>query len=122
MTLLFVWKRLAKLRDRRQIRIASGNFVSFETGNVTTYIQGTISITSTNLVGPYRKSNGNLQRTNFVGFLRLPIFGSMKKEHVAALSHHLRHYDLDMTRRYVTDTEFGRLWKDVQDGVASRVC
>ena len=34
---------------------------------------------------------------------------------VTALSHHLRHYDLDMTRGYVTDIEFGRLWKDVQD-------
>ena len=51
----------------------------------------------------------------FRRFFAIAYFWFYEKGHVAALSHHLRHYDLDMTRRYVTDTEFGRLWKDVQD-------
>ena len=50
----------------------------------------------------------------FRRFFAIAYFWFYEKGHVAALSHHLRHYDLDMTRRYVTDTEFGRLWKDVQ--------
>ena len=50
----------------------------------------------------------------FRRFFAIAYFWFYEKGDVAALSHHLRHYDLDMTRRYVTDTEFGRLWKDVQ--------
>ena len=50
----------------------------------------------------------------FRRYFAIVYFWWYEKGDVAALSHHLRHYDLDMTRRYVTDTEFGRLWKDVQ--------
>ena len=34
---------------------------------------------------------------------------------IAALSLHLRHFELEMTRRYVTDAEFGRQWREVDD-------
>ena len=51
----------------------------------------------------------------FRRFFAIVYFWWYEKGDVAALSHHLRHCDLDMTRRYVTDTEFGRLWKAVQD-------
>ena len=34
---------------------------------------------------------------------------------VAALAHHLGHLDLDMTRQYVTDDGFGRIWQDVAE-------
>ena len=51
----------------------------------------------------------------FRRFFAIAYFWWYERGDVTALSHHLRHYDLDMTRRYVTDIEFGRLWKDVQD-------
>ena len=51
----------------------------------------------------------------FRRFFAIVYFWWYERGDVVALSHHLRHYDLDMTRRYVSDTEFGRLWKDVQD-------
>ena len=34
---------------------------------------------------------------------------------VAALAHHLRHFDLEMTRQYVTDDGFSRIWQDVAE-------
>ena len=34
---------------------------------------------------------------------------------VAALAHHLRHFSLEMTRQYVTDDGFGRIWQDVAE-------
>ena len=34
---------------------------------------------------------------------------------VAALAHHLRHFNLEMTRKYVTDGEFSRIWQDVAE-------
>ena len=34
---------------------------------------------------------------------------------VAALAHHLRHFDLEMTRQYVTDDGFRRIWQDVAE-------
>ena len=34
---------------------------------------------------------------------------------VAALAHHLRHFNLEMTRQYVTDNAFGRIWQDVAE-------
>ena len=42
-------------------------------------------------------------------------FWRYEKGDVAALSHHLRHFDLEMTRRYVTDNQFGKIWTDVED-------
>ena len=42
-------------------------------------------------------------------------FWRYEKGDVAALSHHLRHFDLEMTRRYVTDNQFGEIWTDVED-------
>lgn len=34
---------------------------------------------------------------------------------VAALAHHLRHFDLEMTRQYVIDDGFSRIWQDVAE-------
>ena len=51
----------------------------------------------------------------FRRFFAIAYFWWYERGDVTALSHHLRHYDMDMTRRYVTDIEFGRLWKEVQD-------
>ena len=51
----------------------------------------------------------------FRRFFAVVYFWWFEKGDVVALAHHLRHLDLEMTRRYVTDTEFGKLWKDVQD-------
>ena len=51
----------------------------------------------------------------FRRFFSILYFWWYEKGDVVALSHHLRHFDLEMTRRYVTDIEFGRLWKDVQN-------
>ena len=34
---------------------------------------------------------------------------------VAALAHHLRHFELEMTREYVIDDGFGRIWQDVAE-------
>ena len=34
---------------------------------------------------------------------------------VAALAHHLRHFDLEMTRKYVTEDGFARIWQDVAE-------
>ncbi len=51
----------------------------------------------------------------FRRYFAIAYFWWYERGDVTALSHHLRHYDLDMTRRYVTDIEFGRLLKDVQD-------
>ena len=50
----------------------------------------------------------------FRRFFAMVYFWRYEKGDVAALSHHLRHFDLEMTRRYVTDTEFGRIWSDVE--------
>ena len=49
----------------------------------------------------------------FRRFFAIAYFWFFEKGDVVALSHHLRHYDLEMTKQYVTDTEFGKLWKDV---------
>ena len=42
-------------------------------------------------------------------------FWRYEKGDVAALSHHLRHFDLEMTRRYVTENQFEKIWTDVED-------
>ena len=34
---------------------------------------------------------------------------------VDALAHHLRHFELEMTRQYVTDDGFSRIWQDVAE-------
>ena len=51
----------------------------------------------------------------FRRFFAIVYFWWYEKGDVVALSHHLRHFELEMTRHYVTDIEFGKLWKDVQD-------
>ena len=50
----------------------------------------------------------------FRRFFAMLYFWRYEKGDVAAISHHLRHFDLEMTRRYVTDSEFGRIWTDVE--------
>ena len=50
----------------------------------------------------------------FRRFFAMLYFWRYEKGDLAGLSHHLRHFDLEMTRRYVTDTQFGRIWTEVE--------
>ena len=50
----------------------------------------------------------------FRRFFAMLYFWRYEKGDVAGLSHHLRHIELEMTRRYVTDNAFGRIWTDVE--------
>lgn len=49
----------------------------------------------------------------FRRFFAILYFWRFEKGDLAGLSHHLRHFDLEMTKRYVTDVEFGKVWKVV---------
>ena len=51
----------------------------------------------------------------FRRFFAMLYFWRYEKGDVAGLAHHLRHFDLEMTRRYVTDNQFGEIWTDVED-------
>lgn len=51
----------------------------------------------------------------FRRFFAMIYFWRYEPGDVAALAHHLRHFDLEMTRQYVTDDGFGRIWKDVAE-------
>ena len=51
----------------------------------------------------------------FRRFFALVYFWRYESGDVAALAHHLRHFDLEMTRQYVTDGGFGRIWQDVAE-------
>lgn len=50
----------------------------------------------------------------FRRFFALLYFWRFEKADLAALSHHLRHFDLEMTRRYVMDVEFNLMWKETE--------
>ncbi|MYD94733.1 MAG: tyrosine-type recombinase/integrase [Chloroflexi bacterium] len=51
----------------------------------------------------------------FRRFFAMVYFWRYEPGDVAALAHHLRHFDLEMTRQYVTDGGFGRIWQDVAE-------
>ena len=51
----------------------------------------------------------------FRRFFAMLYFWRYEKGDVAGLAHHLRHFDLEMTRRYVTDNQFGKIWTDVEE-------
>ena len=51
----------------------------------------------------------------FRRFFAMVYFWRYEPGDVAALAHHLRHFDLEMTRQYVTDDGFGRIWQDVAE-------
>ena len=51
----------------------------------------------------------------FRRFFAMLYFWRYEPGDVAALAHHLRHFDLDMTRQYVTDDGFNRIWQDVAE-------
>lgn len=48
-------------------------------------------------------------------FFAVLYFWRYEKGDLAAISHHLRHFDLEMTKRYVTDNEFGKVWMEVEE-------
>ena len=48
-------------------------------------------------------------------FFAMVYFWRYEPGHVAALAHHLRHFELEMTRQYVTDDGFSRIWQDVAE-------
>ena len=51
----------------------------------------------------------------FRRFFAMVWFWRYEPGDVAALAHHLRHFELDMTRQYVTDDGFSRIWQDVAE-------
>ena len=51
----------------------------------------------------------------FRRFFAMLYFWRYEPGDVAALAHHLRHFDLEMTRQYVTDDGFARIWQDVAE-------
>ena len=51
----------------------------------------------------------------FRRFFAMVYFWRYEPGDVAALAHHLRHFELDMTRQYVTDDGFSRIWQDVAE-------
>ena len=51
----------------------------------------------------------------FRRFFAMVYFWRYEPGDVAGLAHHLRHFDLEMTRQYVTDGDFGRIWQDVAE-------
>lgn len=51
----------------------------------------------------------------FRRFFAMVYFWRYEPGDVDALSHHLRHFELEMTRQYVTDEGFGRIWQDVAE-------
>ena len=51
----------------------------------------------------------------FRRFFAMVYFWRYEPGDVAALAHHLRHFDLEMTRQYVTDDGFSRIWQDVAE-------
>ena len=51
----------------------------------------------------------------FRRFFAMVYFWRYEPGDVAALAHHLRHFELEMTRQYVTDDGFGQIWQDVAE-------
>ena len=51
----------------------------------------------------------------FRRFFAMLYFWRYEPGDVAGLAHHLRHFDLEMTRQYVTDDGFSRIWQDVAE-------
>ena len=51
----------------------------------------------------------------FRRFFAMVYFWRYEPGDVAALAHHLRHFDLEMTRQYVIDDGFSRIWQDVAE-------
>ncbi|MCY4515266.1 MAG: hypothetical protein OXC69_09080 [Candidatus Tectomicrobia bacterium] len=51
----------------------------------------------------------------FRRFFAVVYFWWWDRGDIVALSHHLKHFELEMTRRYVTEAEFGRQWREVRD-------
>lgn len=56
----------------------------------------------------------NFTAHQFRRFFAILYFWHYEKGDLAALSHHLRHFDLEMTKRYVMDAEMGKVWKEVE--------
>lgn len=50
----------------------------------------------------------------FRRFFAILYFWQYEKGDLAGLSHHLRHFSLEMTKRYVTDSDFGKVLKAVE--------
>ena len=51
----------------------------------------------------------------FRRFFAMVYFWRYEPGDVAALAHYLRHFDLEMTRQYVIDDGFSRIWQDVAE-------
>lgn len=56
----------------------------------------------------------NYTAHQFRRFFAILYFWRYEKGDLPALSHHLRHFDLEMTKRYVMDQEMGKIWKEVE--------
>lgn len=73
--------------------------------NELAFLNGTLS-------GEYK--DWNFTAHQFRRFFAILYFWRYEKGDLAALSHHLRHFDLEMTKRYVMDQEMGKIWKEVE--------
>ena len=51
----------------------------------------------------------------FRRFFAMVYFWRYEQGDVAGLAHHLRHFELEMTRQYVTGDAFSRIWQDVAE-------
>ena len=51
----------------------------------------------------------------FRRFFAMVYFWRYEQGDLAGLAHHLRHFELEMTRQYVTDDAFSRIWQDVAE-------
>ena len=57
----------------------------------------------------------NFHPHQFRRFFAMAYFWRYEPGDVAALAHHLRHFELEMARQYVTDDAFSRIWQDVAE-------
>lgn len=99
----------------------NGEIIFFDCGRTLDEFASTVG------VPPHRQQDGS-HRTwhwhphQFRRFFAILYFYRFEGASIEALSHHLRHFSLEMTRRYVTqDPEVAALWTDVEWGYMGHV-
>lgn len=66
-------------------------------------------------VSPVDNKEWNFSAHQFRRFFAVLYFWRYSKNDIGALAHHFRHFNLEMTRRYVTDVEFNKIWEETSD-------
>jgi len=67
-------------------------------------------------VDPESKENWNLSFHQFRRMFALLYFYRFEGAYIGALSYHLRHFNIEMTKRYVTDEKFMKEMKEIGEG------